>query len=77
LEIIVSVYTVEHYGVDIVAGIVIALIAFWLVEKILAFEKRRYSGRTSFALLDMMHEDSERVKVFGIEFWQWLRQLRV
>ncbi len=71
LEILGAVYTGEHYGVDIIAGIAIAIIAFWVVEKILDFEKKRYAGKTSFALLDMMRADSERVKEFYGEFRDW------
>ncbi|MCX6755500.1 MAG: phosphatase PAP2 family protein [Candidatus Nomurabacteria bacterium] len=41
-ELIGTMYTLEHYGVDVLFGIIIGFFALWITKRLLKFEKRYF-----------------------------------
>ena len=62
----------EHYLIDLVMGILVACVSLWITDRLLEMEKRYYRGKTSFAILVMMHEDAERLIHVGKVICRWV-----
>lgn len=63
LEIIGAVYVGEHYVVDLLLGIVMALIAFFLTNFLYNIEKKYYTGKGSLFIIDTMQDDFKKVTI--------------
>jgi membrane-associated phospholipid phosphatase len=63
-----ALYTGEHYAIDLLAGILVACIALWIIDRLLDLEKRYYQDKTSFAILAMMRKDMEWIKKWAGKF---------
>jgi len=61
LEMAGALITGEHYAVDLVAGILVAVVAIWITDRLLDLEKRYYRGGNSFALFIIAEEDARRL----------------
>ncbi len=42
LNVFGTMYTLQHYAIDVIGGLLIAIITIYIVEKLIAFEKRYY-----------------------------------
>ena len=60
MEITGAVYVGQHYVVDILLGIVIAVATYFLVEILSALEKRYYRGKDSFFIIEVLQEDARK-----------------
>jgi membrane-associated phospholipid phosphatase len=61
LELIGTVYTMQHYAVDVLFGVVVGFFALWFAKKILALEKKYFTDRYSlFAVIDFFVEEFDK-----------------
>ncbi len=71
LEITGAVYVGQHYAVDMLFGIVMAIAAYFLVELIFFAEKKYYKGKGSLFIIDIAQEDFRKfLAFFKKEIWK-------
>lgn len=66
-------YTGQHYGVDAIGGIGVALVAFLLTKLIFIFGERHSGGAEFFPIADFIQEDLRRVRKLAARIFERLK----
>ena len=62
LNVLGTMYTMQHYGVDVLSGIILALITIFIVEKLFQFERRYLNDEYKLlSFFDLIKDIGERI----------------